>query len=76
MSHRHRTALVETRPFSGPVSKYVNEAAHGNVTEEHTCTCGATRKVNVNGRHIERGPWQEPSQPVARLRLVTRAVTP
>mgnify|MGYP000909931641 CR=1 FL=1 len=74
MSHAHRMHKVTVRPFSGPVSKYVNEAAHGNVTEEHTCTCGATRKVNVNGRHIERGPWQEPSQPVARLRLVRREV--
>jgi len=67
---------VTVRPFSGPVSKYENRAAHGGTCEEHTCRCGATRRVNVNGRHIERGEWQEPSQSVARLRLVKREVTP
>lgn len=70
MSHVHRIAWCEVRPFAGPVSRHSNRAAHGGVCELHTCRCGATRRVNVNRRHIERGEWQEPSQPAARLYLV------
>jgi len=76
VSHSHRTHKVTVRPFSGPVSKYANEAAHGGTCEVHTCRCGATRKVNVNGRHIERGDWHAPEQPVSRLSLVRKAVSP
>lgn len=32
-------------------------AAHGNVCVVDTCRCGAERQTNVNGRHVERGPW-------------------
>ena len=79
MSHRHQVIRTETRPFTGPVAAKQNPAAHGGVTLVHYCACGATRRTNQNGRHIERGPWQEPgqpSQPVCRLRLVKREVAP
>ncbi len=79
MSHVHRPdpSRTVTRPFAGPVSKYENRAAHGNVCEVFTCKCGATRLVNINGNHIERGDWTEPepeAHAVARLRLVRREV--
>jgi len=80
-AHRHQALAgrTVTRCFTGPVSRHENPAAHGGVTLVHYCACGATRRTNQNGRHIERGPWQEPDpsegQPVARLRLVKRAVT-
>jgi hypothetical protein len=31
--------------------------AHGNICVIDTCSCGAVRKTNINGNHIERGPW-------------------
>jgi hypothetical protein len=60
--HRHRSARTDTRPFAVPVSRRENRAAHGCVTLVHTCRCGAVRRLNVNGRHIEAGPWVEPGE--------------
>jgi hypothetical protein len=35
-----------------------NPAAAGGVSVLQTCTgCGAQRRVNVNGSHVERAPW-------------------
>ena len=63
MAHQHRAAKRTERPYSGPVAaRKQNPAAHGNVTRVETCTCGAERKVNINGHHTERGPWQEAGQ--------------
>lgn len=35
-----------------------NPAAHGGVAWLEHCSCGATREVNTNGRHEERGEWE------------------
>lgn len=37
-----------------------NPASHGNITVTQTCKdCGTYRRINVNNRHIEKGPWNE-----------------
>jgi len=57
--HTHRAVKNLSRDycFSGPVSDRENRAAHGNICTVDTCKCGATRRTNVNGRHIEKGQW-------------------
>lgn len=56
--HKAKPALTRERCFSGPVSgAEPNRAAHGNITVTEQCQCGATRKTNVNGHHVERGGW-------------------
>lgn len=59
IDHRHPTI---TRPFFGPVAARQNPAAHGGCCEIARCRCGATRRTNVNGRHVERGPWILPTE--------------
>jgi len=61
MGHVHKAKTSETRPFWGPVATGAreNRAAHGGYTRRETCSCGATRKVNVNGAHVEKGRWNE-----------------
>ena len=59
MSHQHQVRQTKVRPFFGPVSPEQNRAAHGHRTLVEICTCEATRKININGRHEERGPWKE-----------------
>lgn len=50
--------VVQTHCFGGPVSRNANPAAHGNICDTEECwTCGARREVNLNGRHVEVGPW-------------------
>lgn len=40
--------------------------AHHGVTMTETCACGAQRRTNVNGPHLERGPWYRPAPQVTR----------
>ena len=57
--HRHKIHLRVDRPFSGPVeSDKANPRAHGWVTQEQVCRCGAKRFVNVNQQEAEIGYWQ------------------
>ena len=50
----------DPKPFMGCVNNNdPNQAAHGNVVVKDVCSCGAVRFVNVNGRHVEEGPWVE-----------------
>lgn len=37
-----------------------NPAAHGGIEERAVCTCGAERRTNINGTHLERGAWTLP----------------
>lgn len=56
-----RTKIVKTsdpRPFTGPVSRAENPAAHGNIEVTETRADGKTRHVLINGRHREEGPWR------------------
>jgi hypothetical protein len=56
-THRHTARTSAVRPFFGGVARVENRAAHGNVTRVERCGCGAERRVNINGRHVERGAW-------------------
>jgi hypothetical protein len=58
MGHVHRAKSSKQRCFTGPVAQKQNPAAHGGFTRHETCSCGAVRRVNVNGLHIERGRWE------------------
>ena len=58
--HRPDPTLATVRPFSGAVAKRQNRAAHGNVCVVDRCRCGAERRSNINGQHVERGKWGEP----------------
>lgn len=61
MSHKkcQPSGQPSIRCFSGPIAdaKRPNPLAHGNITRTETCSCGATRQVNVNGTHKEIGSW-------------------
>lgn len=35
------------------------QAAHGGIVDHDICSCGATRKTEINGRHVNYGPWIE-----------------
>jgi hypothetical protein len=56
-THRHSVFSSVDRGFTDAVSRDENRAAHGNICVIDTCKCGATRRINVNGTHIERGAW-------------------
>lgn len=60
MTHRHRAEKTTNRPYTGPVSTRENRAAHGGVCVVDVCKCGAERRTNSNGGHLERGPWVQP----------------
>lgn len=60
-NHRHTVTHETTAGFAGPVAHRQNHAAHGGITLRQTCTCGATRRVNVNQRHREAGTWRKPT---------------
>lgn len=60
-----RKRILRDRAFAGAVAKGADEnrAAHGNITREEECRdCGATRSLNLNGRHAEVGAWLPPPQ--------------
>lgn len=60
--HRHRAVpkLRRVGPFICAVVWPENVAAHGNIMVTDRCRCGQTRLSNINGLHIERGPWHKP----------------
>ena len=61
--HAHRTKTTQTRAYMGsnPTGQWSRKelAAQGGVTHHETCSCGATRIVNVNGSHRCAGPWTD-----------------
>ncbi len=58
MCNHAESKTIRTRCFAGPVSRDENRAAHGNVTNTDECVrCGARREQNINGHHVETGPW-------------------
>lgn len=61
--HKHKaTSYGPDRCYQAPVGPPArqNRAAHGGITREERCSCGATRPVNINGCHEELGSWEEP----------------
>jgi hypothetical protein len=63
--HFH-TRITRVLPYSGPVSRDENRAAHGGVRVEVEREDGARRFENINGKHVEVGSWG-PSQEERRL---------
>jgi hypothetical protein len=58
MNCKHDKTTSYDKCYSGPVSRDENPMAHGGICTVETCQrCGATRKTNVNGNHIEEGLW-------------------
>lgn len=66
MNHRHKAdpSMRQDLPYFISVAESdrygvsrQNQRAHGNIIARDECKCGAVRLTNVNGRHIERGPW-------------------
>jgi len=55
------TTDIATRCFTSSVAwphSDEDPAAHGGVCVEVECdACGARRRENRNGRHVELGPW-------------------
>jgi hypothetical protein len=66
-NHTHRATRSADYGFSGPVAIHdQNPAAHGNICRVDSCSCGATRRTNINGSHKERGAWEMPKVQAAR----------
>lgn len=60
--HPRNRSTTTTRPFTGPVSRRENPAAHGGCCYVTVCgACGAERRTNVNGNHSEAGSWSVPT---------------
>jgi hypothetical protein len=71
--------------FGGEVSvapyTATKPSAHGNITEHVECTdCGARRRENINGLHVEVSPWRgsaaEREAVVARARAEAKRTRP
>ena len=63
-AHDNPSRIMATalRCYQGPVADDQNPAAHGGTTHEEQCLrCGAVRRVNSNGVHVECSPWSYPS---------------
>jgi hypothetical protein len=66
-THKHRSDRGwGTRAFAGCVARsgHCKPATHGKTTYVLSCTCGATKLMNLNGlgNHPdlrEHGPWKE-----------------
>jgi hypothetical protein len=57
--HRHEPAKSFRTFDLGPVSHNQPWEPQGGIARIETCACGAQRRVNVNGEHIEDGPWRD-----------------
>jgi hypothetical protein len=55
--HTHKAISDRDTAYSHPVSNRENVAAHSNICRVEYCSCGAIRKTNINGRHVEQGHW-------------------
>jgi len=74
-----KTREIEITGYSCSVSRDENRAAHGGVCVSEECVrCGARRRRNVNGRHVEIGAWGEPrsvrGRAVAQAEAAVRAM--
>jgi hypothetical protein len=72
-AHESAVQIGRDYGYSAPVTiQRQNPAAHGCITITEECrTCGVRRAANVNGGHVERGPWG-PSRAEQRDALVAR----
>lgn len=62
MAHRHAVKTTRTFAYSSPVGppEEQDQRAHGGVRHVDTCSCGAERKTNSNGRFVETTGWYMP----------------
>lgn len=58
-NHLHAVKTTRSLPFGGAIYSAArpNPKAHGGVTIEATCRCGAVRLTNANQGYVERGAW-------------------
>ncbi len=60
MAHKHQEKSYRIVGYMHPIpGAKEDQRAHGGVCIISTCSCGAERKTNSNGRFEERGPWME-----------------
>ena len=60
MTHRHRTARQVEAPYSYCLRPACCVAsAHGGIRRVEECDCGAIRKTNICGKHIETSGWYQ-----------------
>ena len=59
--HKHKMKTEVTRAWAYCVNPHsgCSGAAHGAVTRVQTCSCGATRRIEGNGRHATKGQWYD-----------------
>jgi len=55
--HVHKLMRMKTFPFARCVGMACKNESHGGVTQLQECTCGMSRKVNVNEESKEFGSW-------------------
>jgi hypothetical protein len=64
-THTHQPMLAK-RTETPMVSDYCARPsrcelrAHGGIVRIDRCACGATRRTNINGEHVESGGWRLP----------------
>lgn len=64
MKHRHTSIDRRTACWMYCITPQAcaanpsRQGAHGGVTHRDTCECGATREVESNYGHTNRGPWK------------------
>ena len=64
--HEHTSISERDQAHTGCVAPYrgaatpCEPAAHGGITRIETCSCGAQRRLNLNGGHREEGAWRGP----------------
>ena len=69
MTHTHAPILtIRECCYSGTVNPHdENRAAHGWIEATVACHCGAQRRENQNGRHVEIGRWETAAEMRDRL---------
>jgi len=59
-NHYHHPSYEPPAPYHRCVAPGACvQAAHGGHRLRQECDCGALRVVNINGRHVEHGPWAD-----------------
>lgn len=62
--HRRDPRKTTIRAYQSPVAGLEDQEprAHGGLETTFRCRCGAERRENANGRHVERGAWEGGAQ--------------
>lgn len=61
--HKHMSrsskALIFPFRWGCAIADNCNPEAHEGLTHLQLCRCGATRRINVNGKYVEYGRWEK-----------------